>query len=222
MTELLRRTEKPRVVVDCDDTEGWTAEEFMGVINREFGTNLAPSQWNENIPELLAGIDVFLNQKQQEEFLQSLFAVQLSGQIKPINEAMQIVEKYGDDVDFMTLTSRRSEIPMMEATHRWIDNYFPKMAGKTEFTGFFRENVPATAYGLTKGLKCQELGADLLIDDLTKHTNAVARLGMGAVLLDSFGKVEQSEIAPGVQRVESWLQIGPVLEATLERGRIIR
>lgn len=222
MTELLRRTEKPVIVVDCDDTEGWTAEQFTGVINHEFGTQLTASQWNEDVPQLLESINVSLDERQTEEFLQLLFATQLSGQIKPNEEAMQMVEEYGDDMHFMTLTSRRNDKAMMDATHKWVDLYFPKMAGRTESTGIFRKNAPVSAYTRTKGPKCEELGAALLIDDLPKHNNAVARLGMGAVLLDSFGKVEQSQVESGVHHVQSWMQIGPILEATLEQSRIIR
>ena len=87
----------------------------------------------------------------------------------------------------------------VEPTYEWVKKYFPGVFEGVHFVPIWETNNK-----VTKAEICQQIGADYLIDDLPRHCNLAAEVGIKALLFGDYSWNRNEEITEGVTRVKDW------------------
>src|SRR5262249_45034715 len=87
----------------------------------------------------------------------------------------------------------------VEATPEWIERNFPDIFSDIHFVPIWDPGPKKT-----KAEICQEIGADYLIDDLVRHCNLAAEVGIKAILFNRITWKQPEKIHPEVIVVKNW------------------
>lgn len=186
---------KRRIAVDCDDVIVPTAELIINHYNYTYDAKVSlehlyvknPALWNaSDQAEVNVRITDYL---MSEEFQQA----------QPFREAIQALRILKDKHDLHIVTGRSDFLT--QATHDMLMEYLPEVFQSVEFTNFFGENARS------KSDVCQQLGADLLIDDHMHHAAVVADCGIEVLLFGTYPWNEGPIKHANIRRVADWDEI---------------
>ena len=140
------------IAVDCDDVLVPSTEFIVNRYNERHGTHvsLAGAHTSKN-PEWEAS---------REEAIARVHTIQHSieyGSLAPYVQSIEACQRLSSRHDLHVVTARPTSI--MATTNRMLERYFP---------GVFKEIMHIGPDG-DKGAVCQDLAADVLIDDNIKH-----------------------------------------------------
>jgi 5'(3')-deoxyribonucleotidase len=178
---------KAIIAVDCDDVLVATAQQILDQYNRVHGTSV--SDYTE-IWQLMSSDETRDNRNtylDSEEYMQS----------QPIQDAMRALRELNERFELHIVTGRPGF--MQDITLAWLKKHLPEVFKTVVFTDFFKQQG-----GRSKADICLELGADYLIDDHIRHCEAVARVGVTALLFGDYTWNQADELPKGVIRCKDW------------------
>ena len=107
----------------------------------------------------------------------------------------------------LSIISARPEY-LRERTEQWIQKHFGNMFETIHLNNQYHGDEIKK----TKAEVCQEIGAEIYVDDLLENAEGVANTGRKVFLLDS--PWNQGEIPQGITRAYSWNEIVEALQVT--------
>ncbi len=186
------------IAVDCDDVLVPTLKRTVAFYNREYGTNIQLKDFYTPVSMETWGTD-----KQQEvtnrvnKFIQSAeFA-----ETKPPENTIKSVEKLATMHELHLVTGRASELEPV--TVAMLDRYFPGCFTSIEHTNYFHQSKSRS-----KGEVCQQIGADVLVDDHIAHGESVLSHGVERVIV--FGNYpwnSSDTLIHGMVRCKDWTAV---------------
>jgi 5'(3')-deoxyribonucleotidase len=186
---------KESIAFDLDDVLANHVEALVAFSNEHYGTDLGVEDYSDHWSELWdVGHDEIERRALEFQTTERIldFAVK--------TEARLALDGLKKRYDLYIVTARRQHI--VDITSDWLDMHFPGVFKGTYFVPIW---VPENK--ITKGDICRDIGADYLIDDLPRHCNAVAELGIRAVLFGDYGWNRNRELLPGVTRCKNWDEV---------------
>lgn len=189
--------EKRRIAIDCDDVIVPTATAIMDWYNQQYGTNLTDiydrdiGAWGVTDPKTaIERVDGYLRTEEYQ-------------QLPPFQDALDIIRKIGSYHELHMVTGRSDFLT--ESTLAMLQNHFPDIFTSVEFTNFFGQT------SRPKSQVCQDLQADLLIDDHIHHAKIVAECGIEVYLFGEYEWNKGSELPKGVRRVKDWHEVAHLI-----------
>ena len=184
-----------RIAVDCDDVIVPTAELIIRHYNQAYGTQLALADIYSTNLELWGVGDKAVAVQRVEAYMKT----KEYQQAQPFQEAIEAIRILSRYHELHVVTGRADFLA--QATTDMLSEYFPDIFQGIEFTNFFGK-----AYR-SKSQVCQELGADLLIDDHMHHAEVVAQCGMDVLLFGRYPWNEGDIALPNIRRVKNWNEV---------------
>lgn len=185
------------IAVDCDDVIVETMPLVIQHYNQTYGTNLTladaytkdPTVWGvERYEDVVGRVNAYM-----EEHAESL---------KPMQYAIDALVELSQRHELHLITGRADLL--QEATEKWIEQHLPGL-----FTGIQLTNYVVSddqAHTLRSKLEiCQQIKADILIDDHLHHAAQVAGGGITVLLFGAYPWNASDIILPSnVIRVKDW------------------
>ena len=172
------------------------APSFIAYTNKKWGLNLKIDDYHEHWAELW-GVD-------HEETRRRAAEYNLSGVVAkmPHNaEAVDVLKELAKDYTLVITTARHRELT--DLTKKWIDTYYQGIFADIHHVGIW-DTVHPHANTFTKADICRQIGASFLIDDQSKHCNAVQEAGIQAVMFGDYSWNRDDELVEGVVRCSNW------------------
>lgn len=183
------------IAIDCDDVIVATAPAILRYYNQTYGTNIAlpdfystdPGVWGvKEYAEAIRRVEAYLKSEEYQN-------------LAPFEDAIEILRKLRQKYELHIITARANFLA--EATKRMLAQYFPDIFSTVEFTNHFGKAAR------TKAQVCQELGADVLIEDSLHHAQAVASCGIDVLLFGDYPWNQASNLPANITRVRDWKEV---------------
>lgn len=190
---------KPVIAVDIDEVLASNAPSFIAYTNEQWGLNLSIDDYHEHWAELW-GVD-------HEETFRRATQYNISGVMETMPhfaDAKEVLEALSDDYDLVITTARRKDLT--EVTKQWIDTHFKGIFSAIHHVGIWDTKHPH-ANTFTKAEICAQVGASFLIDDQSKHCNAVQQAGIQAIMFGDYSWNREDQVVEGVVRCGSWAAV---------------
>src|SRR5882762_3102397 len=155
-----------RIAIDCDDVIVPTASLIIENYNKTYGTSLTLDNYYSYDLKIWGVSDDAIAIKRIDNYLMT---AEYQG-AKPFREAIDTIHALSKYYDLHMVTGRADFLA--ESTLAMLARYFPDIFKSTQFTNFFGKQPR------TKAAVCQELDADLPIDDHLHHAEGVAKCGI--------------------------------------------
>lgn len=198
-----------KIAIDCDDVLLDFNSGLATFSNENFGT----SYYLENIVEYDLSITWGIPGPQVIERILAFYNSQICSVLESIEGSVEGVTKLREKYELVVVTNRPSNLlPITEGS---LNNHFRDL-----FEGIYCNNAFAKIYGLdesvipTKALMCQELGAEVLIDDVYSNLDDCNDLGIKPILFRRpWNKYLSDEklITEGIYPANSWEEIVKIL-----------
>ncbi|MCA9371855.1 hypothetical protein KC726_03060 [Candidatus Woesebacteria bacterium] len=120
---------------------------------------------------------------------------------KPVIGAIEGIKKLAQSHSLHIVTSRQEEFA--DITHKWVNNHFPTLFQKVHIANHAHWATQGTSR--TKKEICQEIGAEVLIEDNLDYIEECADLGIRSILLDR--PWNKSKTPKSTTRAYSWNDI---------------
>ncbi len=168
------------IAIDCDDVLIETTEYIVDIYNQQYGTSVAldkshdqnNEQWQVPDGELL--IQRFNEIQSTEEY----------ARLMPMPEALRVVKQLARDHELHLVTARDGSIEAI--TEAMLDEYLPGCFTSMEHVGRDR----------SKGEVCQQLKADILIDDSIRNLLSALEYDLPAGGALHFGEYAWNKVEP--------------------------
>lgn len=187
---------KKIIAVDIDEVLAANAPSFVSYTNKTWGMNLTLDDYHEHWAELW--------QTDHEETLRRAQEYNFSGAMESMGhfeDAATVLRELSDVYELVIVTARRKELA--EITKQWIDHYYGGIFSDIHHAGIWdTEHPDAATY--TKAQICNDVGACYLIDDQSKHCNAVQEAGVQAIMFGGYPWNRHDVIVDGVVRCDGW------------------
>jgi hypothetical protein len=186
------------VMVDVDDVLAQHNEALARFAAEQFGAVHEPDAYHGNLATVW--------NVSEEEAIERMWAFTHADvhEFDVVEGAIETIGELYDDFRFMGLSAQ----PKMNAALKgdWVARHFTDLLEEMHYVH------PWDGDKTTKGERCVELGASVLIDNSVKHCLSAARLGITAVL---FGKqlVPEECWSENLVVAPSWRQVGGYLRA---------
>lgn len=187
---------KPVIAVDIDEVLASNAPSFIEYTNKKWGLNLTIDDYHEHWAELW-GVD-------HEETRRRAAEYNLSGVVEVMphkGEAVDVLKQLAKGYTLVITTARHRELT--DITKKWIDTYYQGIFSDIHHVGIWDTAHPH-ANTFTKADICQQIGASFLIDDQSKHCNAVQEAEIQAIMFGDYSWNRNDEIVEGVVRCGNW------------------
>jgi len=190
------------IAVDLDEVLSDTMPSLIKFHNETFNTKLRSKDfhsyefWRVWGGTKSQSIAKFLQFTQSPYFLEVL----------PIKDSVQSVKYLSKKHKLYVVTSRQTHLT--DATHIWVNQYFPDI-----FQGLHVTNHPQWAVAgeaKTKSQVCQEIGANLLIDDSIGYAMECETIDIPVLLFDY--PWNKGKLPKNTKRVFSWKGVLEVLD----------
>ncbi|SRR6266568_1369391 len=188
-----------RIAIDCDDVIVPTASLIIGNYNKTYGTSLTLDNYYNHDLKIWGVSDDAIAIKRIDKYLTTAEYQQA----QPFREAIDTIHALSEYHDLHMVTGRADFLA--ESTLAMLAWYFPDIFMSTQFTNFFGKQPR------TKAEACQELDADLLIDDHLHHAEVVARCGIEAWLFGDYPWNRAEQLPPNIRRVRDWRKVAELL-----------
>lgn len=183
-----------QIAIDIDDVLADFSEGFIKHIKKVKGVNveihdLKVAEWWKAWGKTLEE-----STKTIYEFLQSEDIMKVEPKTGAIR-ALKLLKQKGHKLT--VITGRPANVH--EKTRQWVHDNLPNVFEEVYCTDFHIVNNGK----LTKGGICEEIGADLLIDDYPGYAKECLDKGIQVLLFDSFWN-HGFELLPGLTRIHNW------------------
>ena len=191
------------IAVDCDDVLVPTLGRTVELYNRKYGTNIQLKDFYTPVSMEIWGTDVEqVAVDRVGEFIRSdEFA-----QTPPEEDTIQSVAKLATMHELHLVTGRTSDLEPV--TVAMLERYFPGCFTSIEHTNYFHQSKARS-----KGEVCQQIGADVLIDDHIVHGESVLAHGVERVIV--FGNYPwntSDTLVDGMVRCDNWNAVEEEIE----------
>lgn len=188
---MQRRT----IAIDCDDVLADHAEDVVDWTNQRFGTNLTISDYTDHW-HLLWATDHAETEKLAHEYHAT--GRHTSFNHKP--DSLEVLKELSKCFDLVVVTARRKEI--VKTSLEWIEHKYPGIFKDIRFVPIWEP------YNLvSKADICREIDASYLIDDLPRHCNIAAKVGIKSLVFGDYNWNRDEVLVDGVQRVKNWQEV---------------
>jgi len=123
--------------------------------------------------------------------------------IPPFEETVRTIKKLAEYHELHVVTGRTEFLSV--ATEAMLAQYFPDIFTSIEYMGMF------SGHNLSKGDVCEQIRADLLIDDHMMHAEQVAAKGIQVLLFGEYPWNQGKILSPHITRVRDWAEVEKVL-----------
>ncbi len=200
---------KQTIAVDVDDVLAVHAEAMVAYSNRVFGTSLTINDYTEHWSAMWQ-VDHAETARRAEQYHKTNDMAEYRHHV----DAEQVLRKLTEHYRLIVVTARRKEVSVL--TEEWIKKYYDGIFDGIHFAGIW-DTITADSATATKAAICHELGADYLIDDQSKHCNAVAGNGITAIMFGDYPWQSGAALSPGVVRCKTWQAVGEFFDAKTKR-----
>ncbi|TAH33629.1 hypothetical protein EYC58_00685 [Candidatus Saccharibacteria bacterium] len=176
------------IAIDCDDVLVSGTEHVISSYNKTYGTQVRIEHAHQSDnPEW---------ETDRDEVFRRIHAIQQSDEyalITPDQETIQVVEALAGQHDLYVVSARHRKV--LGVTQTMLDRYFPGCFKGIEHVGDER----------TKGEVCDQLGAQVMIDDNIKNLLSAQEAGVEKLIwYGDYPWQNYDEWAEGVSRCLSW------------------
>ncbi len=188
------------IAIDCDDVLVPSAQLIVDTYNNTYDTTVTLNDFYNADSGWQAG--------GRDEAIRRVDAILRSGatdDITPDPETIDAIKQLASQHELHLVTGRQSY--MEPATVKLTHTHFPGCFTSIEYTNYFKA-ADSTAWQRTKGEVCQQIGADMLIDDHIVHGESVLAAGVKEVIVWGDYPWNRADIlVPGMTRSTSWEQV---------------
>jgi 5'(3')-deoxyribonucleotidase len=188
------------IAVDIDEVLAASAEGFVKFSNQRWGTSLTVDDYDEHWAEMWN-----ISKEEAEKRFDIYSGEKIVRGYRALTEAKEILKKLSGKFRLVIATSRSSVLN--EDTVMWIDQHFPEIFENIHHSGIYDKPGPGR-HLLTKADLLQEIGADYLIDDQTKHCIGATQVGVKAILFGDYSWNNDVKLPPGIVRCKNWQEVG--------------
>lgn len=179
------------IAIDCDDVLVSGTEHVISSYNKMYGTSVQIEHAHQSDnPEWEADRD---------EVFRRIHAIQQSEDyalIKPEQETIEVVKGLARQHDLYVVSARHPKI--LSVTQAMLDEYFSGCFQGIEHVGDDR----------TKGEACEQLGAQVMIDDNVKNLLSAQEAGVEKLIwYGEYAWQNYEEWSEGVERCLTWEDI---------------
>ena len=182
-----------RIGIDLDDVLADFVPAFLAYYNRRHGTTFSKGDvWSYHFWEVF-GVS-------KDETLRRVFAFLDSPEadhMRPIDGSREGIAALAEDHELHIVTGRQDRIA--EMTFRWLSWRFGDPFEDIHFANHYSGSGP----NLSKGVICDRLGLDVLVDDAPTNALESAAPGRKVLLLDAPWNSAIRE-TDSIMRVRSW------------------
>lgn len=191
------------IAVDCDDVLVPTLGRTVEFYNRQYGTNIQLKDFYTPVSMEIWGTDSEqVAVDRVGEFIRSdEFAL-----TPPDQDTITSVAKLATVHELHLVTGRASDLETV--TEAMLDKYFPGCFTSIEHTNYFHHSKSRS-----KGEVCQQIGADVLVDDHIVHGESVLSHGVERVIV--FGNYPwnaSDKLVQGMIRCNDWSAVEQEIE----------
>ena len=186
------------IAVDRDDVIVASALAILKYYHETYGIEVLPAEAYSNDPRIWGVTHADERIERITEYLKTVEYQQLP----PIRDAISALRKLKKHHEIHLVTGR---VDFLRApTLAWLDEHFPDVFASTEFTNFIvtAENKHITR---SKAEVCNQLAADIFIEDHPHHAQLVADTGVQVLLFGDYPWNRDVELtSPNITRVKDW------------------
>lgn len=186
------------IAVDCDDVLVQTTPFFVEAYNSKYGTDVqlidahteSYDIWNADRPLL-------------EERLAELMNTDSYKLLAPIKSAVKVLKALAKEHDLHVVTARREH--ERDFTQAMLDSELAGVFTSMDFVGFTG----------SKGEVCRRIGADVLIDDNSRHLHDAIKNGLpsnGAFLFGDYAWNVSDKQGTGLKRLTTWDEVKEAID----------
>lgn len=190
---------KEVIAVDVDDVLAQHIPAFVNFSNEHYGTSLEIKDYSERWGNLW-GVDW-----DEVERRAKLFHDTHVSSFEAFTDADRVLLGLKSSRDLVIVTARPKHL--IPATHEWLEEYYSGLFSDVHFVPIWEPDNT-----VSKADICKEIGADYLIDDLPKHCNIAAEVGIKALLFGDYVWRDDQVLVEGVERVNSWQEVAQYFE----------
>lgn len=188
------------IAVDCDDVIVETMPVIVRHYNETYVTNLTLADvYSKNLTAW--GVD------NEDEAIRRVndFMEKHAESLKPLQHAVDTLVELSQRHEMHLITGRADFL--QQATEQWVERHLPGLFTSIEFTNYvvISDQVHTSR---TKLEVCQQIKADILIDDHIHHASQVAAGGITVLLFGAYPWNTSDVILPSnIIRVSDWHQV---------------
>lgn len=201
------------MAVDVDEVLGRFVHALNGFCAEEEGMWFDTGDYHEYVFHKVWGVSAEESTRIVHAFYKSHHF--LSG-VHPIEGSFDTLRRLSelDNVRLVVVTSRQTII--RQETCAWLDRHFPSLFQQTHFGNQYSLGGASR----TKREICEEIGADVLIDDNPEYALECADAGIDVVLFDRYpwSRLPAGrETHPRISVASDWAQVERTVSALRER-----
>ena len=183
-----------RIAVDLDDVLSSFIAEFLKWYNPQHGTN-----WQfKDVVDYHWPNFMHITVEQAIEDVHKFFISQGYNDLPLMPGAKEWVDQLAAKHELYLVTSRQNVAK--ETTYNWLDRNFPGVFRKVMFANHYSaDGSPAR----TKGELCKEIGCELIVEDDSRHIDALLAHNIKVVLIDKPWN-RNDRLPAGVIRAYNW------------------
>ncbi len=189
---------KQTIAVDIDDVLASINETMRQFINKYYGHNHTEADYNRDGEYWGYWEKIWqISDEESKERYQAFITSKEFLDVNTHDAALDVINRLKRKYDLVIVTAR--EDSRIEGTHKWLDQNFPNIFKRVEFTPVWSKDKKTS-----KAKICKVIGAGYLIDDNVEHCNLAAQEGIQALLFGEYGWNRSQELHKRVKRVKDW------------------
>lgn len=189
-----------RIGIDLDEVLADFLTALLKYHNDTYGTSLVGEQFQSyQFWETWGGT--------RERAIQKVYDFYNTGyfrELKPVVGSQEAVSILKQNNELFVITSRQDDVA--EATRGWIAQHFPERFSAVLFANHYSQKGDSRK----KSQICDSVGIDVLIEDSPEYALECFTQKRKILLLD-YPWNRNSELPPGIYRVNSWEEITKIL-----------
>jgi len=189
------------IAIDIDDVIIESSPRLTEYYNRKYGTHLTLDDMYSDDPKAWGVTD----DAQAIERVEGYLVTDEFQSIPPLREAIASIHRLSRRHELHVITGRSLAIEV--ATTDMLRAYFPDIFRSIVFTSMYSHDKR------DKADVCQELGANLLIEDHLGHALPVARSGTNVLLFGDYPWNRAEELPSNIRRVKNWAAVEEYVHA---------
>lgn len=189
----------PVIAVDLDDVLSFSAAEFISYTNKKWGTNLTVDDYSEDWAKIWKIESKNEANKQARNYLK--YATPL---VKSNQDAQAALLQLSKKYKLVIVTARRLEY--QTDTKDWLKNHYGDLFSEIHYARIW-DKLTKQRISATKKEILDEIGAQYLIDDQSKHCIAAAEAGIKAILFGDYSWNRYVDLRPGMVRAKNWQEV---------------
>lgn len=187
-----------KIAIDLDEVLG----DFVSAFLRWYNHNqLGPKLTRADVVKYYFKDIVGWTRDKELEIMYRFFDDGEIAKIEPVEGAREGVRELASNHKLYLVSGRQSRL--QQETEIWVEKYFPNV-----FQGVYLANQHSLDGGpvLDKGMICQELGCEVLIDDGSQHVEPVMAVGVKVIILNHPWN-DYHRLPKSVLRADNWPEI---------------